>query len=217
MSLRRTVWGSQPSPAARGPAQRGRRRAPHPDRRPRLLHGPGGDAEIARRPARARQRRELLGQRRGQGVHGLVELRPALVERRPEEVELLVDVTRAHADDHPASRQHVERGELLGGPQRVPLGGDVDVGDEPHPGGDPGQPPQGGDGVVPGRAHGPGQPARDGGVIAHRHVEEAALLGLARHPGELGGTRRASPSPPRRSSTGTGSAAGCRRRPLPRG
>ena len=178
MSLRRTVWGSQPSPAPRRPAQRGPGRAAHPDGRPGPLHGPGADAQLVR-PASADPASVGYSSLSAAASASMASSSPAtpLVEGRPEDVELLVDVAGPHADDHAAPRQDVQGGELLGGPQRVALGGDVDVGHEPDPGRDPGQPPQGGDGVVPGGAHGPRQPARDGGVVAHRHVEEAAVLG----------------------------------------
>ena len=134
MSLRVTVWGSQPSPRSARPGA-----APPGTSLPPRSGGLGcctGRGETPRSVAGQRgpgQCRELLGEGGRDGVDGLVEPGPALVERRPEEVELLVDVPRAHPDDHAAPRQDVEGGELLGGAQRVALRGDVDVGHEPHP------------------------------------------------------------------------------------
>ena len=66
-------------------------------------------------------------------------------------------------------------------------GDHVDVGEQPDRRGDPGQPPEGGDGVVPGGAHGPGQPLGDEGVVAHPDVEEAGRLAGQRHLGQLVG------------------------------
>ena len=157
-------------------------------------------------------------ERRRDGVDGLVEPAPPRSSKggpKRSNSSLTCPAPTPMMTRPPDRTSRVENS--LAARKRVALGGDVDVGHQPDPGRDPRQPPQRGDGVVPRRAHGPGQAARDGGVVAHRHVEEPAVLGLARHPGQLGRTRRRAPSPPRRSWTATGSAAGCRRRPVPRG
>ena len=49
-----------------------------------------------------------------------------------------------------------------------------------------GQPAQGRGGVVPDGAHGVGQAARDGGVVAHAEIEETRLVGDAGDAGQLG-------------------------------
>ncbi len=217
MSLRRTVWGSQPSP--RCAARRNAAREDPPTQIGGLgcWTGRGDDAEIVRRPTRAGQGGVLVGERRPPWRRWPRRARPPLLEGRPEEVELLVDVPGTHADDHPSTRQHVQGGELLGGSQRVPLGRDVDVAHEPDPGGDPRQPSQGGDRVVPRRAHGL-RPTGAGwrcGRTPPRRRTRSPRPGAP--PGRARRGRIEAPSPPRRSWTVTGSAAGCRRRPSRRG
>ena len=88
--------------------------------------------------------------------------------------------------DHPARRQDVDGGELLGRPQGVAEGGHVDVGEEADLAGHRSQVAEGGDGVVPGVAHGSGQSVRDERVVAHTDVEEARRFAGLGHLGQLG-------------------------------
>ena len=178
-------WGSQPSP------NRAVRRRAAGDEPPTQMGGRGLCTGRGLSPTPdAGQRgpvehRELVDQPGGQAGDGLVGGRTPVVERRAHQVELLVDVAGPHPADDPAPGQDVEGGELLGRPQRVAEGHHVDVGEEPDVGGDPGQPAQRGDRVVPGGAHGPGQPFGDEGVVAHPDVEEAGRLAGQCHPGQF--------------------------------
>ena len=143
--------------------------------------------------------------------------RPRSAKSPVKQLVLLGHVAGAHPDDEASAREVVDRRELLGRPQRVALGQDQHVREQVGARRHRGQPAQRGGRVVPDGAHGVGQAARDGGVVAHAEVEEARLVGHPGDPGQLGRARPPSPSRPRRASTATGSAAACRRRPAPRG
>ena len=214
----RSAWpsGAASRRRGRGPAQRRTRGTAHPDRGTGPLDRTGPDAQTAGRPPGPGEHRELVDQGGGDAVDGFVESFAPVEELGPEDVELLEDVAGTDADDQTSAGQPVEGGELLGRPQRMAQGGDVDVGQQPDPGGDPGQPSEGGHGVVPGGAHGLGQTLGNESVVADGDVEEAGVVGLAGDTGQLGRARRWSPSPRGTWSTATGWAAGCRRRLCPR-
>jgi hypothetical protein len=103
--------------------------------------------------------REFIGPERGpQGVDALVEHGPAPLEVHPQHLELLLYVSGADPEDQAPAAQVVEGRVLLGGEQRVPQPDDRDMAQQPYALGDSGQEGEGGDGVVPDRAHGGGEP-----------------------------------------------------------
>src|SRR5579875_1940207 len=53
-----------------------------------------------------------------------------MMEIEAERVEFLLEPSRADAEDHPAVREHVERGDLLGGIERMALRENQDAGRE---------------------------------------------------------------------------------------
>ncbi len=85
----------------------------------------------------------------------------------------------ADPEDQPAATEVVEGGVLLGGEQRVAQADDGDVTEQPYPLGGGGEEGEGGDRVVPDRAHRGREPARDGDVVAAGDVVEAGALGAA--------------------------------------
>ena len=103
--------------------------------------------------------------------------------------ELRFDVARTDADDRPSTREVVEGLELLGRDERVTVGEHVGVRQEVGALGETGEPRQRGDAVLPVGAHGVGEGFGDRDVVADRDVEEAVVVGGARDPGEVGGTR----------------------------
>ena len=173
-----------PAAASRRPAAPARRRAagdepPTQIGGPPAWRGPGLLAEAAVAPA------ELVGPRRPDAVDGLVGQPAPLGERDAEHVELGLDVAGADAEDDPAAGQLVEGGEGLGRDERVPVGGDVDVAEQPGALGDAGEPAEGGDGVVPDGAHRLGPVGGDGDVVADGDVVEAGLVAGPGDGGEL--------------------------------
>ena len=128
MSLRRTVWGSQPSPRCAARRNAARDDPPTQIGGRGCWTGRGLRPDVHRRPARARA---ASGTRRSRRRRWRRWPRPSAPPRSskggPKSVELLVDVPGPHADDDPAARQDVQGGELLGGAQRMALGRDVDV------------------------------------------------------------------------------------------
>ena len=126
-SLRRIVWGNQPSPRWAAAPERRRTRPPDPDRWSRSLDGARRDGKLSGGPSRPVEDREVLGHRRRDAVDRLVEQpTPALVVRA-HRVELLCDVSGTDAEYHPASRQYVESREFLRGPKWVSERSDIDV------------------------------------------------------------------------------------------
>ena len=130
---------------------------------------------------------DLLGQAGGKCGDGFVGGPPSIGEcpRAIEHVELLGDVTGTDADDEPSAGVKVEGGELLGSPQRVPLGEVAHVAEQSGARGDPRQPAERRHGVVPDRTHGIDESVRDGGVVADPEVERARLVGGHRDLSEL--------------------------------
>ena len=203
--------GSQPSPRSAGPAEGGRRRAARPRSAGRR---PGGAGAAARSvPSPQPNSSDHAGP---DAVDGLVGEAAALGEGDAEDVELGLDVAGADAEDDPAARELVEGGERLGRHQRVAVGGDVDVAQQP-----------GAASVMP--ASQPsvatvsyqtvlmrlGPVGGDGDVVAHGDVDEAGLVG---RPGD----RRELVAPggrlPRLGVVGrsaTAPAAACRSAPAP--
>ena len=204
-------------PERRGAADGRRRGSADPDRRAGLAHRTRCDPHVARGEARPGQLGELVGEGAGQRGHGLVGVAAPLGEVARQQLVLLGHVAGADADDEAPTRQPVDRRQFLGRPQWVALGQNQHVREQVGLGRHRGQPPQRGGRVVPDGAHGVGQTARDGGVVAHAEIEEPRLVGHPGDPGQLGRAGRPSPSRPRRASTGTEWAAACRRRPPPRG
>ncbi len=128
-------------------------------------------------------------QRRLQGVDGLVQQGAAPGEVHTEGVELLRYVPGADPEDQPPAREVVQGRVLLGADQRMLEGGQGDVAEQPYAGGGRRQVGEGGDRVVPDRAHGGGQPARDADVLAAGDVGEAVAVGGAGDLHEVGGAR----------------------------
>lgn len=116
---------------------------------------------------------------RPDGMQVIVRQPSAPFEGDPEGGELLPCPTHSHAEDQPAAAQLVQVGRHPGGEQRVPVGSDEDRRAEPDPGGEAGQPRQGGEGLVEGRRVPLGDVGRDGDVVGdHQQVEAQALHGL---------------------------------------
>jgi hypothetical protein len=69
------------------------------------------------------------------GCQELVRALAAIGERGAQRLELLLDVTGADADDQPAVGQHVDRRQLLGQQDGVPLREDGHAAGQSHPAG----------------------------------------------------------------------------------
>ncbi|KJY45469.1 hypothetical protein VR46_14610 [Streptomyces sp. NRRL S-444] len=184
----------EPAVAANGgPAHGGGRRAADPDG-DAGLGGAGQLAEVLEGEQFTLELRVLLGPEGGaQRVQGLVEEGSAAGEVGAEDLELLLHVAGADAEDQPAAREVVEGGVLLGAEQRVAQAQDRDVAQQADVLGDPGQEGEGGHRVVPDGAHGSGEPARDGDVVTGGDVPEAGPVGGPRHLGEVDGGGRGLP------------------------
>src|SRR3989454_8716880 len=133
-AIDRMPGGSEPSGAAeRGPAV-----AADPDRRVRLLQGLGLEHEPAEPRVLARERRraagpELLHRRQILVGHGA-----ALREGHAEGGALGGDPAGADAEHDAPAGERVERGDHLGGDDRVAIRDDEHSGAEPDPAGRPG-------------------------------------------------------------------------------
>lgn len=129
---------------------------------------------------------ELLGAEGGaQGVDRLVEDGPAPGEVDPEHLELLPHMARTHAENQPAAAEMVEGGVLLGGDQGVPQPDHRHVAQQPDAFGHGRQVGEGGDRVVPDRAHRGGEAARDRHVVAGGDVREPGTVGGPGHLDEV--------------------------------
>lgn len=105
------------------------------------------------------------------------------LERDPEGGELLPCPAHSHAEDQSAAAQLLQVGRHPGGEQRVPVGSDEDRRAESDPGGEAGQPGQGGEGLVEGCWIALGDVGRDGDVVRdHQQVVAQALHGLGPAP-----------------------------------
>ncbi len=123
----------------------------------------------------------LRPERGAQRVDRLVQQGPAPLEVHAQRLELLAHMSGPHPEDQPAAGEVVEGGVLLGGEQRVPQPDDGHMAEQPDPPGHGGEVGEGGDGVVPDRAHRRGEPARDGHVVAAGEVAEPGTLRGPRH------------------------------------
>ena len=81
----------------------------------------------------AGERRLLVGPQPLHGQHPLPDDRPALAFVDAVVLHLLLVPAEADAEREPAARQQVERGDLLGRDDRVPLGEEEDAGADPQP------------------------------------------------------------------------------------
>ncbi len=153
-----------------------------------LLRGPGPLSQAGEVVQLAVVLGELLGPERGpQRVDRLVQHGPAPLEVHLEDLELLAYVPRPHAEDQPPCGEVIESGVLLGAEQGVPKAHDGDVAEQPDALGDGGEVGEGGDRVVPDRAHRRGQPARDGHVVADGEVVEPGTVHGPGDPDQVGG------------------------------
>jgi hypothetical protein len=137
---------------------------------------------------------ELLRSEGGsQGVDRLVQHGPAPLEVDAERLELLPHMSGPDPEDQTAARQVIEGGVLLGREEWMPQPHDGDVTEQPYPLGGRREEGEGGDGVVPDRAHRGREAARDGDVVAAREVGEAGAVGGAGDLDEVAGARTGLP------------------------
>ncbi len=147
--------------------------------------GRGRQAGVLHRPTLTGVLGVLVLERGAHDVEGLVQRRTTIVEVEVEQFELGIDVARAHTEDGAPVRHVVEREESFRRHQRMPIRQHVHVAEQARLRGDAGEVSEGRERVPPRRAHGfvvrPGN--RD--VVAHRDIEEAALVADLRDGGEL--------------------------------
>ena len=162
---------------ARGATDRGRARTGDPHRRTRLLH---------RARARAVAVDPFVLERVDEHGKLLVDELAAPVEVDTETLELRLDVAGADPHDGAATRQVVERRELLGGDERVTVGEHVRVREQVGVGCHGCHPRQRADAVLPERAHPRRVVLGERDVVAHADVVVPVLVGLPGDAGELG-------------------------------
>ena len=95
--------------------------AADPDRRVRLLHRLGREADLAHVVELALEARIVLGPERLEDREHLVGLPAARVERRAQQLQLFLPPAHAHADDQAPLGQRVDRGEHLGHDDRMAM------------------------------------------------------------------------------------------------
>ncbi len=115
--------------------QRGLRSAADEDRQRRALRRQGIEYEVLERMEATGERFGRAGPEVPPELDCLVQIRPTLMESvgRAEVAELLLVPADADAGEDPAVGQRVERRELLGEDDRIPLGDDDHAGPEPQP------------------------------------------------------------------------------------
>ncbi len=185
-SLRRRV----PAVAQRDdPLEGARAVAADPDRRVRLLHGLGREADVAEAEVLPREGRVVLGPQRLEDAQHLVGLPAPLVEGRAQDLELLLPPADADPADEPPVRQRVDAREHLGHDHRVAVPQDEDRGAEPRARRADGGGGEGDDGLevgLVGRMReapagiAAGRLPRKDDVVADPERGDVALLGLAR-------------------------------------
>jgi hypothetical protein len=106
--------------------------AADPDRRPRLLHGLGREADIAEAEELALERWVGVRPQRREDLEDLVGLAAAPVERHTQDLQLLLPPAHAHAADQPAIGERVDGGEHLGHHHRVAVPEDEHRGAQPR-------------------------------------------------------------------------------------
>ena len=176
-----------------GAPHRRRRGSTHPDRRAaRACRGRanphrGGRITLADKAEPGVDVAGIGGlERRAHRNDRLLQRRATIIEVHAKRLELALHVAGAHAEDHSAAGERVQRCEALRHSQRMPVGGNVDVAEQPEVGAAGAKPSQRGHRVIPGGAD--VQVRGHGNVIADRHVTQPGLIGGRCDTGQLGGT-----------------------------